>query len=512
MDDIKCTDSFWAESPDAMASSDGWSECELLHESVKGWCRVYSCLYRGRKIAVKVLKEEFRGNAVYVDLLRKEYEVGSMMNQENIVSVLGFENTGDFGPAILMEYVDGLTLDKYLQQNPDIGFADLESIIRQICFAVSYIHSRQIVHCDIKPSNIMLTRDGRYVKLIDFGMSRGRSFVTLKFPGGTEGYTAPECMAADGDVGPQADIYSIGRVVGYLQGPHRSCLDRVVRRCVAILPADRPARADEIPVLIRHARVMRRVWRRGLLVTAICVVGIVVWRTLLPFHDKVDTSVPTDNFDSLPVAVSTDSVVAADTVDEADSVVDTPTRRLRVESIVAETPADSTSVGRDVALAPATPRDIPFNEAVFRYTLQCAARRFAEHIAVIDTMNSIRSNELTLVKHWRWLAKQDVRRWLEEVYSAGNPYIETIMADVTKAVENYGNEDEQLEVERRHRVAACCRNPALNGAATGFTYPVGDHRMCRETLGEDGEWTREVYSTRPHPTPDNNIVGGTPWP
>ncbi len=502
MDDIRHTDSFWSENPDATPFSDGWSSIELLHESTKGWCRVYSCIYRGRKIAIKVLKEEFRYNTVYVDLLRKEYEVGLMMNQENIVSVLGFEKTDDFGPAILMEYVDGMTLDQYLQGITTLDFDEFERIIRQICLAVSYIHSRQIVHCDIKPSNIMLTHDGRYVKLLDFGMSRGRSFVTLKFPGGTEGFTAPECMVAHGDVGPQADIYSIGRVVEYLKGTHRGYLDRVVRRCVADSPADRPAGADEIPILIRHARIKRRVWRRGLWVMAIGVVGIVLWRSLLPVHDEAETDLSTDNFDTFPVALSA--------ADSDYSAVETQPRGLRADNFVAGTPAQSASAGHGEEHAPDMQRSVPFNEEVFRYTLDCAARRFAEHIAVIDTMNSPRSNELTLVKHWRWLAKQDVRRFLATVYSSDNPYMETIMTDVTKTIENYGNDDEQLEAESRHRIAAYRRNSALAGAATGLTYPIGDNRMCRETLGEDGVWTREVYSIKGHSAPDPKIGEGTP--
>lgn len=186
---------------------------ELVYESGSGYCRVYSAVRRGRRIALKVLKPEYLDSAIHRDLLRKEYEIGHTLYHPNIASTLGFEDIDGLGPAIVMEFVDGITLEEYLKANGPMAREAAMAITEQICDALAYLHSHQLLHRDLKPANIMLTHSGRYVKLIDFGLSDGTAFTNYKYAGGTLHYSAPEQLADGVDNDSRADIYSLGVIM-----------------------------------------------------------------------------------------------------------------------------------------------------------------------------------------------------------------------------------------------------------------------------------------------------------
>lgn len=190
------------------ADLDKLAEVRFIHESKNGYCVVYAGVYRGRRVALKVLKAQYQASELHRQMLRKEFEVASMMNHPNIIATLRMENLPDYGEAILMEYVEGVTLKEFIEANPRLSSGKIQTITEQICQAVSYIHSRQTIHCDLKPSNILITSDGRFVKIIDFGMSRGNGFETLDFAGGTRGFTAPENFSAGSRATVATDIPS----------------------------------------------------------------------------------------------------------------------------------------------------------------------------------------------------------------------------------------------------------------------------------------------------------------
>lgn len=494
-----CTDSFLTGSDTSDIPGDEWTDLRLIHESARGWCRVYTCLHRGRRVVIKALKAEFADSPRHRELLRKEYEVGAMMNHPNIVSVLGLEDIAGPGLSIVMEHVDGMTLSDYIRASAPMDVNEIIAITGQICSALSYIHSRQMLHRDIKPSNIMLTRDSHYVRIIDFGMSHGNAFVTPDIPGGTEGFTAPECLLPGYDiVGPRADIYSLGCLLRLMQprGCHR--FDSIAKRCMAPCPADRPARVDDImPLILRTGNFRHSALVISAIVTVV-VCGIAGWWMTRPVTGDINTgitTIPVNTLDSMAVKAGSvhDTIVV-----EASTIHGTTAPKSAATLPAPTTTIEITPIADEQSPAPTVTIDIPIEEQAYRMARECAARRFDEHLNVMDTMVSARTNALTIVKHWRWLAREDVRHWLEGIYSPGNPHIETLMASVAKTVEDYGNEDYQAERETEHRLAAIRRDSSLLGATTEIAYPVGDTRICRKTLGEDGYWTIEVFETKHH--------------
>lgn len=455
-----------------------WTAMQLMHSSRRSWCDVYTCQHRGRRVVLKCLKPGLRDSETHAGLLRKEYEVASMMHHENIVSVLGMETVPGLGPAIVMEHVEGTTLGRYIEEAGPLGRREIETVVRQLCAAVSYIHSRQVVHRDLKPSNILVTRGGRYLRLIDFGMSWSGAYAALNFPGGTEGFTAPECLEATEDAGPGADVWSIGRIIDVMRGGRYGCLDSVVRRCTARDPSVRPADVGELPAMV--SRALGRSRRLSVAVAAAVALGLGVaalWYAMPRGTDE-------------PVAEAVEADRVVETIAGAGDSLNVAATRESVSPAVAV-------AGQSVAAAGAA-EGLPIEEQLYKMARECAERRFAEHLHTIDTMTTAETNALTIVGHWRWLAREDVRRWLEGIYSKDNPHIETLMASVARSVEAYGAEDAREIAETRHRRAAIKRNPDLAGATTGVSYPLGDDRIYTRTLQEDGSWTEEVSTPRRH--------------
>ena len=286
MTDKTGTDSFFTSDMDYVADTETWSDLRLIHESDRGWCVVYSGLYCGRRVAIKGLKPEYRSSEFHRRLLQKEFEVTSGMNHQNIVAAMRMADVPDIGTAIILEYIYGLTLTEYLDSHEAIDGSKITDIIRQVCSAVDYMHSRQTIHCDLKPSNIMITHSG-FVKIIDFGISRGNGFENLDFPGGTRGYTAPENFNSESEASVAIDIYSIGMLLEKMD--RKGMFKGVWKKCLSSDPEKRPASVNDIPNLLNHSLIynrQRRIHYRGVGVV-LCLIVIAVCIFLIFRKDQV---------------------------------------------------------------------------------------------------------------------------------------------------------------------------------------------------------------------------------
>lgn len=255
MSDKSNTDSFFISDMDHVADTETWSDLRLIHESDRGWCVVYTGLYRGRRVAIKGLKPEYRSSEFHRMLLQKEFEVTSGMNHHNIVGAMSMEDIPNIGIAIILEYIYGLTLTEYLASHANVDENKIVDIIRQVCSAVDYMHSRQTIHCDLKPSNIMITHSG-FVKIIDFGISRGNGFERLDFPGGTIGYTAPENFNSESEASVAIDIYSIGMLLENMD--RKGMFKGVWKKCLSSDPDKRPASVSDIQELLNQSLTCNR--------------------------------------------------------------------------------------------------------------------------------------------------------------------------------------------------------------------------------------------------------------
>lgn len=147
---------------------------DLTELSDEGYCRLLRAKRYGRWHVLKTLKGDNAQLTPYRQMLRKELEVLMQMQHPGVVQAMGMETVEGIGPCIVMEYIDGVTLEQLLVGAgpvPALPLRDRREIARQLCDALAYVHSLGIVHRDLKPENIMVTRNGHRVKLIDFGMA-----------------------------------------------------------------------------------------------------------------------------------------------------------------------------------------------------------------------------------------------------------------------------------------------------------------------------------------------------
>ncbi len=201
-----------------------------------GMGKVYRARHRvtGEALAVKLLRKPLRGHAVAAGRFVEEARLLGRLRHPHIVAVHGAGVLPDGGLFLAMELCAG-----------DLSRAEGDVIRRvaEAAEAVQYAHDAGVIHCDLKPSNILIARGG--ARVADFGLARLLGGDGPR--GGTEGFLAPE-QAAGAAVTPRADVYGLGAVLRALLG---DAMPDVARRCLADDPVRRPA-AGEVAAELRR--------------------------------------------------------------------------------------------------------------------------------------------------------------------------------------------------------------------------------------------------------------------
>lgn len=166
-----------------------------------------------RYVAVKILHPQFANDEEFIVRFKKEAQGAAKLSHVNIVNIY---DVGEWEGKhfIVMEYVEGETLKNKIQREGQLSIRDVLDISGQICEALEHAHSHNLIHCDIKPHNILLKPNGQ-VKVADFGIARAASSSTMTYSGNVVGsvhYISPE-QAQGNAITPKSDIYSLGVVI-----------------------------------------------------------------------------------------------------------------------------------------------------------------------------------------------------------------------------------------------------------------------------------------------------------
>lgn len=167
-----------------------------------------------RTVAVKVLRPEFVDDEEFLKKFKREAEAVASLSHPNIVNVY---DVGEEGKVhyIVMEYIDGQNLKDIIKNEGTLDEYTALDITKQIAMALSVAHKKGIVHRDIKPHNILISNEGRIVKVADFGIAKAVSNSTMTNIGsiiGSVHYFSPE-QAKGNSVNATADLYSLGIVL-----------------------------------------------------------------------------------------------------------------------------------------------------------------------------------------------------------------------------------------------------------------------------------------------------------
>ena len=231
--------------------SDNQQFCLAEPLPVSGFiCEAYRVKIYGKLHFLKKLKKEHEDNILFREALRKEFEIGFRLEHPNIVRYVSFHDD-----EILMEYVDGEDLLAFLKNHPAY-FEDAEhfdKFVGQLLSALQYLHDNQVLHLDLKPENIMLTRIGCDVKVVDLGCCYSDTFVDST--GYTTQYAAPEQLAGR-KVDVRTDIYAVGKILELL--PHPPVYNKVIKRCLNKNPQDRYPSIADLKAALATKKIVRK--------------------------------------------------------------------------------------------------------------------------------------------------------------------------------------------------------------------------------------------------------------
>lgn len=182
-------------------------------------CQVWEAIETatGQRYALKVLRPDFRLNKTEVSFLKNEFEVAKSFNHPNVIKMYDLE-LGGSAPYLVLELFSELNLKQALRRGPDSIAYLAETIMCQAAEGLYHMHSEGVVHCDIKPDNFLVSRDGE-TKVIDFTISRRiKKGISKLIAGrsrniqGTRSYMSPEQIRGL-KLDARSDVYSFGCVL-----------------------------------------------------------------------------------------------------------------------------------------------------------------------------------------------------------------------------------------------------------------------------------------------------------
>ncbi len=180
-----------------------------------------ACIFKARDhetnqvVAVKVPLMQFESDVATFTRFQREEEIGRQLDHHYILKIISPARTKS-RPYLVMEFLDGRTLDKVMEETKPLPEKQAAQIASRVCEALEHMHAKGIVHRDLKPQNIMVCKDGS-IRIIDFGIAKAARMRRLTFAGfsptmGTPDYMAPEQVnGRRGD--HRTDIYSLGAIL-----------------------------------------------------------------------------------------------------------------------------------------------------------------------------------------------------------------------------------------------------------------------------------------------------------
>lgn len=190
------------------------SNINPFYVSVHGKSRLFTALYNGKKVIVKALKDEYIQDAKSRENLKKEYEITSQLEHRCIRKALGYENIQDLGDCIIYEYIDGKSLAEHVRVGT-LNEKQIKSVLIDICDGLNYMHQRGIIHCDLKPENVMVTANDYRAKIIDIGLPETEYKTDRELLIKENEFIAPELIKGE-ECDPRSDVYSLGKIIEFI--------------------------------------------------------------------------------------------------------------------------------------------------------------------------------------------------------------------------------------------------------------------------------------------------------
>ena len=272
------------------------TDYELLSDS--GHNLVYRAQMGGKWVILKAAKPTEGEQTRNQLLLEREFEIMHRLDSIYVVQTISMVDDPQLGRSILMEYVHGRSLDKFVAGNPTS--TERRRVADELMEALIFLHDRQIVHGDLKPSNILITDSGNHVRLIDFGFSDNEAFIAKNI-GTSPSISSPEQLPTD-VLKPERDIYALGKMLALLF-PHS--LKPVIRRCLA---SDRSRYISVRQVRAAFHRYWRMRWLMPWILAITTIIAFVIVFLPNPTETAQISEIQTDTEVVVPAKPAVDSI------------------------------------------------------------------------------------------------------------------------------------------------------------------------------------------------------------
>ena len=255
------------------APASGQLRLTPLEEAAGATCNVYTGRLFGKKVFVKEIKPEYAADARMLAAFRKEAEIGFRLDHRNLPQYIYAEGVLPSGRYIVQEFIDGRTLPDFIRENPAYfrNGKNLERFIREFSDVIDYLHSNRVVHLDLKPENIMISRVGSSLRLVDLGFCASDCYDDTR--GFTPGELAPEGSVAPGERGFESDYFGFGKILTYIRANTPGVPGGRFRKLERLLllpdPSRRLTSKEGIGKILG-----RSAWKRMLPVAAVAVAAV----------------------------------------------------------------------------------------------------------------------------------------------------------------------------------------------------------------------------------------------
>lgn len=258
------------------------TEAIRLEECDGSTCLAWHSIDRehgGRHLFYKQLRPELQGNESCRLIFRKEFDTGSVLDSPYLPRYRSLKET-DGGMLMTMDYIEGHTLMQILEETPRLlkGVHILERLATQLAEALVYLHAHNVLHLDLKPSNIILTQRTQNIKIIDLGFCSTDAWAMSM--GSNPAYSSPEQNEGHTElVSARSDIYAVGRILQHIADVTQTELPQwfaaIVKKCTQPAPTQRFASAAELLERLQsHGRNRKLRHRIGCAVVGVIVIGL----------------------------------------------------------------------------------------------------------------------------------------------------------------------------------------------------------------------------------------------
>lgn len=444
----------------------------IVELSRRQTCIIHSARWNSRRYVLKSLRDEYANNPVYIEALRKEFELGVSLDHPGIIHVVAFEEISTLGKCIIMEWVDGRPLNEFI--NAETSADERRAIARQLADALAYMHASGVAHRDLKPDNIMITQRGHNVKIIDFGLGDADMFTNFKSSRGTRSYGAPEQLGAPTVTDTAVDVYSFGKILEELlpNGVHR----RLIRRCTNIDPDRRPTMEEVVKEL------NKRSWKKlPIIASTIAMVSIIIGGIYL-FTNRNSVE---PNSSPTPLPIRDTTIVKVDTV---YIVSETP------ETLIVNTPtAEPISEALQIQDANQSQRV----DSIFNNICDKANNNYNTYLSKIRKSDNSEKKEVLLQEYsdinWRLADELKESLQLENcseriVMSTVNafwqyigPYLNKILEEKNLFQVFFNDYCIKMDYNYKNYYTKISQSSSLNDVETLFTeYDVNNNRIVNE--------------------------------